>query len=418
MALCPRCGQDGDVSVAGPGRASCSVCGGGFVPTQRVVTSLMDAGVSALQLREIVAKDGQRVRPCPACNGSLTSFPVRRELLHSCTPCGAIWLDASAKELLAGVSPAAVEMPLEMRPLPAMSTGTGGELELGRAPQARGSPVKNDERYAMRSMRAGLDANTVPTPSPSLSPAGAGAGANPAAPPLVARDDEGMFRAPPGAASGERSEGSALWLGRSLKLAIAVAVLGIFYVIWNTAHDKASPTPIGGGFAVTFWSQPVKEASTSLACGFTAKRYLSPWGTNQLEAAYVPGAGGASSDLGKNGRPECILTSLFGQWVKINSGPSVLDNGLVAFDAEFTIDKPGSTKNVMGWARVEFNEQDAFVVSANSDSSLFPRSGKANAFMATLKKAPPPSTQAKAKPKGSGTGDAARAAAGLAPDVD
>jgi len=47
---------------------------------------------------------------------------------------------------------------------------------------------------------------------------------------------------------------------------------------------------IGGGYEVLFWKQPIVKSRQSLV-SWEATRFISTWGTNTLEAAYIPGAG-------------------------------------------------------------------------------------------------------------------------------
>ena len=395
------------------------MCGGGFVAMSRVLPVLLADGVTPAKLKEIIARDGRKLRPCPTCSGRLTSFPIRRELVHACTPCSAAWLDAGGLERLDGVAlrnmagDAADEPPpIIGTPLSASPFAPASQLDLARDVQARGSPMQNVVARPLPGAQAGLPSTRTPMPSapwpsaptpssPAVDPDHGSWNVPPPAPPV----DDTPFKPSVGAFT----EGGGSFVGRAMKIGVGVAVLGILYFIVTTAMEKGVPTPIGGGYQVLFWNQPVKKTSVTIG-SWQATRYLSPWGTNVLEAAYVPGAGGdPAGELGKNGKPEQIAAALYGRWIKMISGPSVLDNGLIAFDFEYVIENTGTTKNIGGWARVEFNERDAFVVCGNSDSNLFPKSNKVNSFLATLTKMP---ASASAKD------DHSKALTGLAPDVD
>ena len=412
---CPRCGPEGDVRVTAPGSAYCALCNGSFVSVAQVLPALATAGIGPAILREIIARDGRKVRPCPCCGAMMTTFPARREQIHTCTGCAAMWLDQGSLERLGGPELARAATPMPTRAPTPMPVNLGGpqgnvndtpgaqdkvdgsvitsptSLELERDVRPRGSvsersilDVDRDARRAARADRAPAH-QQVDAPILGI--------------PVPVPGEENPFKASVRTFSERGGSGLA---GRMLMFGLVVVAGAALYFIVTTAFMKGDPTPVGGGYEVLFWKQPVKKTDGH-AGPWSGKRYSSPWGTNTLEVLYLPGAG---AEMNKNGTPESILGGLYGNSFRIVGPPVDWAGPLWEYDAEFVIEKPGSAKNVGGRVRLYYTDKDAWVVSAYSDSNVFPGSGKAASFIDSLK-------------KGAGGGaDHARAAGGLAPDTD
>lgn len=363
---CPRCGPEGDVVSSAPGVAACRACQGSFVSSKVLVPALLAAGVTPAQLKEIVSKEGRKLRPCPTCEQVLTTFPVRRELLHSCASCNAMWLDDGALLRLGGIDPE------KLKPAP-LPTGAVQGTALELAARAEGLPA------------AGPMKPVEPTPLPS-------------------QDDDnplGMF-APQGkkitvddvsfvpevGSFSERGGSGATFLSLGLKLLMAAIVLGGMYLAVTTAFMPGAPTDIGGGYEALFWDQPVKHDTVAYNGG-TVQRWVSPWGTNTLEAIYYPGGGGAGTEISVNGKPEGIVGHFHG-WTRMPGGcsPSNRVPGLTSCEIEFVDERdPNKTnKNIGGYCLYWFNTADAWVLCGYSDSNIFARSGKSTSFSDSIRK--------------------------------
>lgn len=325
-----------------------------------MVAALIGAGVAPAQLKEIVGKEGRKLRPCPTCDQMLTTFPVGRELLHSCAQCSAMWVDDGALLRFGGIDPAK----LAPEPLPMVQSSM---LELATEGLPAAGPMK-----------------------PFVEPRGAAAFAN---------DDNplGMFAPDPkpvvddlpfipevGKFS-ERTSSGTPFVALGLKLGIAVIFLGGLYYAVTNAFTAGTPTDVGGGYEVLFWDQPVKVDNPSFNGG-TVTRYLSPWGTNTLEVIYVPGGGGSASDVGKNGKPESLVHAFHG-WTRM-LGPPSGEQGYWFTELDFVDESdPNKTnKNVGGYCRYYFNDSDGWSVCGFSDSSIFAKSGKSMSFVESFRK--------------------------------
>ena len=113
---------------------------------------------------------------------------------------------------------------------------------------------------------------------------------------------------------------------------------------------------------------------------------MSPWGTNTLEVIYVPGGGGTASDLGKNGKPEGMLHAFHGSSRML--GPPAGDDGFFYAELDFVdeSDPFKTNKNVGGFCRYYWNDNDGWSVCGYSDSNLFARSGKSMSFVSSFRK--------------------------------
>jgi hypothetical protein len=325
-----------------------------------MLAALIGAGVAPAQLKEIVGKEGRKLRPCPTCDQMLTTFPVRREMLHSCAQCSAMWVDDGALLRLGGIDPSK----LAPEPLP---TVQGSMLELATEGLPAAGPMK-----------------------PFVEPRGAAAFAN---------DDNplGMFAPDPkpvvddlpfvpevGSFSERESSGTS-FVSLGLKLGVAAIFLGGLYYAVTNAFEAGKPTDVGGGFEVLFWDQPVKVDSPPYN-GATTKRYLSPWGTNTLEVIYIPGGGGNASDIGRNGKPEAAVHAFHGYTRML--GPPTGDDGYWYAELDFVdeSDPFKTNKNVGGFCRYYFNDNDGWTVCGYSDSNIFAKSGKSMSFVASFRK--------------------------------
>ncbi|MCC7071511.1 MAG: hypothetical protein IT383_09315 [Deltaproteobacteria bacterium] len=151
---CPEC-QPGDVEVVGPGEASCTLCGGGFVPLQEALRSLrLDLGA--------IARQPAATLKCPSCEGPFRELVVGGEPFYACVACTALWAapgglaraaTGAAPAVPATTSPPAQSAPSERAaPARAGAATPAGASQSGapRAPEARGPSAAQLGRDAAR----------------------------------------------------------------------------------------------------------------------------------------------------------------------------------------------------------------------------------------------------------------------------
>lgn len=96
MNTCPRCGPAGRVVAHGRGAAACARCGGSFKLLPDAFAAFKRAGLRAVDLEAILAREGKKLHPCVTCHEWMLTFPVGHEVFHACVPCGAMWTEPGA----------------------------------------------------------------------------------------------------------------------------------------------------------------------------------------------------------------------------------------------------------------------------------------------------------------------------------
>jgi Zn-finger nucleic acid-binding protein len=337
-----------------------------------VLETIAEVGIGPQVLKELVAREGTRKLACPTCGGLLTSVTVRRERLHACTPCTAVWLDDGALQRLSPRpvpgSPTVSDAASFAAPDPLLVVGRPVEVSAATPVELSSSAHAAATADAAAAWRPG-----AATPSNAAENAPADAGAHRAHHALRETIPEPAFQ--PAVSAFKEDDGT--WFKRLLLVGFALVVVGGFYLIVSNAFAEGHPVALGGGARVLFWEHPIEESTLTSPIG-ALKRFSSPSKTNVLEAAYLAGAGGEPQSVTKRGSPEAALSTLYGRWCQLTSVPSGRRNGFWAIEAECVIEDRQAIQLIL--ATVYFNNRDLWVVAAKSNGALFAKSAIAISF--------------------------------------
>jgi hypothetical protein len=406
------------------GKASCATCGGGFVALPVAFAAFNRAGLDALHLQAVLARDGRQVNQCVTCEALLASFPVLDEIVHVCVPCVAVWLaaDALARLEAAAANGAQPTPPPPPAPAPAAQPAEDGKrakLEALAELAPAIPPTPNaDQGLAAKSHGSGASANASdPLPDISelsdadgdsgvvidLDDSPAGSNERPHEVPVVktwksvassalaslakpATASSTLMprstlaprlRSRPERARRERKREPASEKRFPFrKLFVLLAILGGLRFGVSMISGPRQGEPLGGGRAATFWNAPVQVTRVALG-GRTVTRFSALRDDQELIALFVPGGGVAPDGAGG----KIALIQLLGDEVVLLGSPAIV-HGLAVFSANVTW-RGAPTRT--GRARAYFGEKDAWIlVAVAPDGGDFGQSAAAEAYMSSL----------------------------------